>query len=218
MNNYIDDATQKKIIAQNLNYYISINNCLQKDVATKIGIKPATFSTYCTGTALPPLTTLSRIANFFQIELSDLVNVRNNKKSGNKPEFDGIKIPVLGYVAAGVPILEMQDILDYILLPEQTARSGDYFGLKIKGNSMEPRICDGDVVIVRSQPDIESGDIAIVSVSGEFGTCKRVKKTDSGIYLIGLNPSFDPVFYTNKEVSAMPVTILGKVVELRAKL
>ena len=82
---------------------------------------------------------------------------------------------------------------------------------------MEPRMTTGDVVIVRSQPTAETGDIAIVMIEGENATCKKIKKTPDGIMLISLNPDYEPMFYTNKEIEQLHITILGKVVELRAK-
>lgn len=127
------------------------------------------------------------------------------------------KIPVFGMVAAGIPISAIEDIIDYEEIDEQTANSGEYFALKIKGDSMEPRMTSGDVVIVRSQSTIESGDIAIVLINGEEATCKKIKQTPEGIMLISLNPAYEPMFYSKKQIKELPVRILGKVVELRAK-
>lgn len=76
---------------------------------------------------------------------------------------------------------------------------------------------DGDIVIVRKQDDIESGDLAIVSINGEDATCKRLKKYRDGIELIALNPAYGTRFFTNEQIESEPVTIIGKVVELRAK-
>ena len=97
------------------------------------------------------------------------------------------------------------------------ARTGEFFGLKIKGHSMEPRICDGDVVIVRQQSDVEDGDIAIVLVNGDEGTCKRIKRYQDSLALLPLNPTYEPMVYTKKQVADLPVKIIGKVVELRGK-
>lgn len=126
-------------------------------------------------------------------------------------------IPVLGKVAAGIPIEAIEDILDYEEISADLAKKGEYFALQIAGDSMEPRINKGDVVIVRNQPDIESGEIAIVKVDGEDATCKRVVKYESGLSLVSLNPAYEPKFYTNEEIAKLPVAIIGKVVELRAK-
>ena len=67
------------------------------------------------------------------------------------------KIPVLGRVAAGIPINAITEIIDTEEISEELAKTGDFFALKIKGDSMEPRIVDGDVVIVKQQEDAENG-------------------------------------------------------------
>ena len=82
---------------------------------------------------------------------------------------------------------------------------------------MEPRISEGDVVIVRQQNDVESGDVAIVLVNGDDATCKRVVKHEHGLTLISFNPMHPPKFYTEQEVEQLPVQIIGRVMELRAK-
>lgn len=129
-----------------------------------------------------------------------------------------IRIPVLGYVAAGIPISAIEDIIDYEeLAPDMVKDGAEYFALQIKGQSMEPRISHGDVVIVRKQPDVDSGQIAIVCVNGDEATCKKIMKQDSGILLLPLNPAFAPTFYSNEDIENIPITILGRVVELRAK-
>lgn len=128
-----------------------------------------------------------------------------------------VRIPVLGKVAAGIPIEAVEDILDYEEISADMAAKGDYFALQIQGNSMEPRICPNDVVIVRCQPDVENGEIAVVLVNSENATCKKIVKQPNGISLVSLNPAYPPMFYTNEEIASLPVTILGKMVELRGK-
>lgn len=129
----------------------------------------------------------------------------------------GVVIPVLGRVAAGIPIEAIEEIIDTEEITEEMAASGTHFGLKIRGDSMEPRICEGDVVIVRQQDDAESGDIVIATVNGADATCKRLRKYRDGIELISNNPAYKPMFYSNEEIEQKPVRILGKVVELRGK-
>lgn len=129
----------------------------------------------------------------------------------------GIKIPVLGIIPAGVPIEAIEDIIDYEEIPQEMARNGEYFGLKVKGDSMSPRILNGDVVIVRKQDDCESGDVCVVMVNGFDATLKQVKKDFNGITLVPFNQEYKPMFYSNKDIAELPVRILGKVVELRGK-
>ena len=80
---------------------------------------------------------------------------------------------------------------------------------------MNPEMREGDVVIVRYQSTVESGDIAIVAINGDTATCKKVKFVDDGLYLISYNPEYQPMFFSNKEIASLPITFLGKVVEVR---
>lgn len=148
-------------------------------------------------------------------QITDEVNFYENLDQSKK----GVQIPVLGTVAAGIPISAHEDILDYEEISTDLANKGIYFGLKIKGSSMEPTLYDGDTVIVRQQDDIENGEIGIVLINGDEATTKEIKKTKEGITLIGHNVAvFSPKFFTNQEIIDLPVRIIGKVIELRRKL
>ena len=133
------------------------------------------------------------------------------------PKKKGVKIPVLGRVAAGVPIEMIEDVLDYEEITEDMAKHGEYFALKIKGDSMTPRIWNSDVVIVRQQDDAENGDIVIATINGDDAVCKRLQKYNDGIALISLNPQYEPIYFKRDEIDEKPVRIIGKVVELRGK-
>ena len=116
-------------------------------------------------------------------------------------------IPVLGDVAAGVPILAQQDIIGYEDIPADMAKTGEYFGLKIKGDSMEPKIHDNDIVIVKSMSDAENNDIVIAMINNE-ATCKRLHKYSNSVVLTAINPDYKPIEVTPDE----NIQILGKVV------
>lgn len=139
----------------------------------------------------------------------------------DKPEVKivkkAIRVPVLGNVAAGIPIEAIENVIDYEEISEELAHTGDFFALKIKGDSMKPRICNGDVVIVRKQNYAESGDLVIVLVNGDSATCKKLAKYPSGIRLIPFNQAYEPLFYSNEEIENKPVRIIGRVVENRQK-
>jgi repressor LexA len=152
------------------------------------------------------------MADYFHIEKSDLVEARNLSK-----KTQARRIPVLGRVAAGVPLEMVEEVIDWEEVSEAVAASGAIFALQIHGSSMEPRILDGDVVIIPQQDDAESGDVVIASVNGDDATCKRLRKYKEGIELIPLNPSFAPMFFSNQDIAEKPVRILGKVIELRGK-
>lgn len=129
------------------------------------------------------------------------------------------RIPVVGRVAAGQPILAQEEIIDYEYIDERLHKGGDqYFGLVVKGASMEPTIHDGDTIIVRVQESVESGQIAVVLVDGEDATVKEVKETDTGLTLIGHNVAvYAPHFYSREEVEKLPVRIIGRVVQSISK-
>ena len=137
--------------------------------------------------------------------------------SVNASEPKSVRIPVLGRIAAGIPLEMIEDIVDWEEVDAETAKQGEIFALQIKGNSMEPRIVDGDVVILHRQEDAESGDIVIATVNGNEATCKRLRKYKDGIELIPNNPAYAPMFFTNQEIINKPVNIIGKVIELRGK-
>lgn len=163
----------------------------------------------------PSVSTLQLIATATNTPLEDLLPSTKTVS----PTGRGVRIPVLGRVVAGIPIEAVEEILDYEEITPELAATGEFFALKIRGHSMEPRMMEGDVVIVRRQDDVDSGDVAIVLVNGDEATVKRVKKQPEGITLIATNTSvYEPHFYSNKEIAELPVRILGRVVELRGKL
>ena len=134
-----------------------------------------------------------------------------------KESNQGIKVPVLGAVPAGIPITAIEDIIDYEEIPQSWSNQGDFFGLRIKGNSMYPKLENGDIVIVKKQSTADNGDVVIAMVNGDDATCKRYKRMDAGIMLTSDNSEYSPMFYTNEQVQSLPVTIIGKVVESRKK-
>ena len=143
------------------------------------------------------------------------------KRTNDKPEtVPQRKIPLLGKVAAGVPIYADDHVEGYEFIDSKYIDDGfEYFALRVAGHSMEPTIKDGDIVIVRQQDTVDSGQIAIVLVGGEDATAKKVSVDKSGITLVGHNLAvYTPQFYTNAQVFDLPVTIIGLVIEVRHKL
>lgn len=185
----------------------------QADLAKDINVSQAALSGYETGKYEADINTYRRIADYFDVTLDYLLG----GVSGRKKHGEYIRIPVLGRVAAGIPIDAIEEVIDWEDISVDEVGNGEYFGLQIKGQSMEPKISDGDVVIVRRQPDVDSGDIAVVLVNGNDATVKRIKKSPQGVTLIPSNPAYEPMYYSNEEIESLPVTILGRVVELRAK-
>lgn len=165
-----------------------------------------------TGYQVPVIYTISCLAKIFNVSIDYL-----NGIGARNPERKGYAVPVLGYVRAGIPIEAVEDILDYEEISQELANTGEFFALKIKGDSMEPKISEGDVVIVRRQEQVENGELAVVLVNGNDATVKRFYKNDSGITLISTNPAYPPFLYSKQEAAELPISVVGKVVELRAK-
>ena len=192
----------------------------QRELANFLKVAPSTISMYESGQREPNFEVLESLADFFNVDLNYLLG-KSNKTTKlmleNEQPPQGLQIPVLGTVAAGIPISAVEDILDYEEVPQSWENQGEFFALKIKGDSMEPRMESGDVVIVKQQSDANSGDTVIVLVNGDDATCKKLQKTDNGIMLVSTNPKYPPMFYSNDEIVTKPVVILGKVVELRQK-
>lgn len=189
----------------------------QFNFAKAFGVAQSTVGGWESGAREPKLDTMQKLAEFFHVTTDYLLSGEDASPSKERIKKKGIKIPVLGRVRAGFPVFATEEILDYEEITQEMAATGEYFALQVKGNSMEPRFVEGDVVIVRQQPDVESGEIAIILVDGEDSTIKRVSKHKDGITLIPLNPSYPPIFYSNREIAELPIQILGKVVELRGK-
>lgn len=169
----------------------------------------------------PTLTTLKKIAAGMNTDVDSLLKMMDSTQKINLIDDtvlpSGIEIPVLGRVAAGIPITATEHIIDTEEISQAMAADGEYFALQIKGDSMEPKISNGDVVIVRKQSDADDGDLVIALVNGDDAVCKRLKKYEEGIALLSNNPAYNPMYFSNKDIVEKPVSIIGKVKELRAK-
>lgn len=159
----------------------------------------------------------------FRSEQDALIQKWNEQMSTDLPNEvrrieAGIRIPVLGSVPCGIPLEAIEEECDWEEISELMSRQGTFFGLKVKGDSMCPRICEGDVLIVKQTPEAESGDIVVAKVNGEDACCKRYIRHTDGIVLQSFNPLYDPMYFSAAEIEQKPVKIIGVVVEVRAKL
>ncbi len=212
------DEEQKIIFSKNLIRLLQEHNKTQKEVAEAINVSPQTFNTWVKGIALPRMGKVQLLADYFHILKSDLIERKISDDNIKKSSLSkAVQIKVLGRVAAGIPLEAIEDVIDTEEIPQSLAKTGEFFGLQIHGDSMEPRMCEEDVVIVRQQDDAESGDIVIAMVNGHDATCKRLMKYAGGISLLSFNPIYEPMVFSNEEIEKKPVRIIGKVVENRQK-
>lgn len=198
-----------------------INGFSQAALAKKIGVSKSSVNMYERNEREPGFETLEAIADTFNVDLDYLLGKSDVKNRYPITDFinslSPVQLPVFGSVPAGIPIEAIQDILDYEEISGELARTGEFLALRIKGESMEPRIREGDVVIIRRQEQVENGEVALIMVNGNDATVKKFYKTDAGVTLIGTNPTFTPLTFTPEQVEQLPVRVIGKVVELRAK-
>lgn len=187
----------------------------QAELGRQLKISPSAIGMYEQGRRTPDIPILKKMSAFFDVSIDYLLG-NSIAKEANQKVGRGVRIPVLGRVVAGIPIEAVEEILDYEEITPELAATGEFFALQVRGDSMLPKLEEGDVVIVKKQEDVETGDIAIVLVNGDEATIKQIKKVDGGIMLYGFNPDvYEPHFYSNQQIEELPVRILGKVIESR---
>lgn len=190
-------------------------------VAKGAGVSQTLLSNWKQGKSVPTGKSLQKIAAFLNVSVDYLMTGKASETTPVRTASSGrryVSVPILAYVAAGIPIEAVTDILDYEEIPDELARGGEYFGLRIKGDSMEPEIMNGDYIIVRKQEDAENGETVVVLINGNEGTCKKIQKGRNSLVLVSNNQEYAPMIYTREEVENLPVRIAGKVVEIRRKL
>jgi repressor LexA len=121
-----------------------------------------------------------------------------------------VEVPVVGRIAAGQPLLAAEHVEDTLPLPRSWVHGEEVFLLRVTGDSMAPLLLPGDLVMVKVQPRVGRGEIAVVLVNDE-ATLKRVFEEAGGLVLKGDNPEFPPLRFAPGEAAEM-VQILGKVV------
>lgn len=208
------------LTAKRLSLALSKINMIPQELSNASGVNKSSISQYLNGSHSPSNISsekMSKILNVNPLWLMGFDVPMRNIDNTNTNQINAKTINVLGRVATGIPFNANTEIIDIEEISEEMAKTGEYFGLKIRDDSMEPRICDGDVVIVRQQDDAESGDIVIAMVNGDDATCKRLVKYASSIALVSLNTKYEPIMFTNEEIMSKPVRVIGKVIELRGK-
>lgn len=175
----------------------------QVDLARTTGLTESQISSWSNGRYRPNAEAMAKIAKALGVSVDYLLG-KEDPPAADPPKTH--EVPVLGKVAAGVPISAQVDIIGTIWTDKEC------FALKIKGDSMSPRIMDGDIVLVKKQESAEDGDLVIAEIDGE-ATCKVLKRSHGSVMLVPFNAAFAPFVFTGQE--AEDLRILGKVVESR---
>jgi repressor LexA len=167
----------------------------QKELALTLGVSQPTISDWEANKKDPSGDRLKRLADYFGVD--ELVILGKGVVDLNSPtqqldDFIALGrsvLPIIGDIACGEPILAEQNIEGYADLPEGVHAD---FALRCKGDSMTPTFLNGDLVLIRRQPEVENGQIAAVSIGGE-ATLKHVYMRESGLMLVADNPSYEPI-------------------------
>lgn len=213
------DGVKMPVFKDMLRQLRTRENLSQSELADKLGVAKSTISMYEVGRREPDFITLEAIADFFNVDMNYLLGKpgSENQKYYSKSNT----IHIFSRITAKTLQNDVGDIVDAIddleEISDILSSDGEYFGLKISNDSMEPRISEGDIVIARRQSDAEDGDLVIATVNGDNAMCKRLKKYSDGIALLSSNPRYEPLYFSRKEVEEKPVRIIGKVKELRAR-
>lgn len=179
----------------------------------------------------PSIETLKLLATAMNMDLEFLLKQLNSnqeiylsedeyKKQFQKKDdnSNSAVVFIYGSIPAGIPVECIEDIIDTEEIDGNMLRGGkQYFGLKVKGNSMEPDYLDGDTLILEKADDCENGNDCVVMVNGNDGTFKRVFKNENGIILQPLNPEYAPIVFNNEQIENLPVRVIGIVEEIRRK-
>ena len=122
-------------------------NLTLKEIAEYVGVSEATVSRWESGNiANMRRDRIAALAQILKVSPIDIMGVTDDNYDES---IKSVQIPVLGYVKAGIPMTAVENIIDYEEISQEQARTGEFFGLKIKGDSMEPKMSDGDVIIVK---------------------------------------------------------------------
>lgn len=199
---------QCRIFSTNLNRLLNETHKSQIEVASAIGISQQTFNTWTRGIAFPRMDKVQLLADFFGVGKDYLIE--RQELSDPIPRVSKY-IYLLGRVAAGSPIFAEENIAGELDVPVEWAKKDEYYGLKVKGNSMEPKISNGDIVIIHNQEDAESGEIVIATINGDDAVCKRLMKYGETILLRSFNSEYDDIDVTANQ----DFKIWGKVLEVR---
>ena len=202
----------RKIFVHNLRNLMDKKGKKQSDVIRELKIPEATFRSWYNGEKYPRIDKQQMLADYFNVPRSRLTELEGNLL---ERVASLVRIPVLGIITCGDPILADENIDDYREEIGETLPTGNLFYLKTKGDSMAPTIPEGSYVLIREQATVENGEIAAVLVNGdEEATLKRVKRQGDIVMLVADNPQYPPYVITEDN----PARVIGKALKFSKDL
>ena len=215
---------------------MNIRNIKASELSEKAHIPKSAISQYLSGLYEAKQKSIFKLANVLDVSEAWLMgldvpmerNFDKNITGLDQKSNNSAVVFVYGTIPAGVPMECIEDIIDTEEISADMLKGNkQYFGLKIKGDSMFPDYLDGDTIILEKVEDCESGQDCVVMVNGNDGTFKKVIKNEENqtIRLQPINtqldekgnPLYEPITFTKEDIEKLPVRIIGRVVELRRK-
>lgn len=189
-------------------------NISQSELSRRLGVSRSAVSKWISNSTTPDIVVADSIAQALNISIEDLLSdsfVEDMRHVGGNTAY----IPVIGEIACGSPIMAVQNVERYKEVLKDGLPEGELFYLVARGSSMEPRIFDGDDVLIRVQPDVEDGQIAAVQVENDSrATLKKVQHAGNNVLLVPLNPAY-PTIILNAE---NPGRIIGRAIRIEGNL
>lgn len=207
----LTEEEQRRVTSSNLKRLLKEKNVSAAEVGRQLHVSESTARSWFSGARYPRLKQLQALADYFNVTRSEIegTGTKPNNLIPDNIETEVVKIPIIGKIACGKPIMSEENIIGYEEEPASTAGNGECFYLQTEGDSMVPTVPVGARVKIRIQPDVESGEIAAVNINGEL-TLKRVKKSGDSIMLIPDNRQYDPIILHRDDYNR----IIGKAIKV----
>lgn len=211
----------------------------QVELSNMLGITQSSYSRYEAGLRDIPTDILTKLVDIFGVTADEILGLNNDQQAPGwkvvqdpaDPRFpprlfpteplpdldrETALIPILGSVRAGYDNFAEENLEGYMTIDERLkAMHPEAYVLTVKGDSMEPEIKHGDIVICAPDVEIRNDDVAIICVNGDIGTVKRVRFEGGGLTLVPANPHYRKLHYSAEDVESYPVAVQSKVIEVR---
>lgn len=203
----------KQVLAKNLSYYMEKKSVDRHKLCEDLNFKYSTVCEWLSAKKYPRIDSIEKLANYFGVAKSDIIEGKEASNIGGVVSRGGsiYSIPVFETVSAGFGAYASNEVVDYIpVLIKNPYDVKSTIAIKVKGDSMYPKIEDGDVIIVRKQTSVDNGDIAVLLLDGEEGLVKKVMYGKDWIELVSVNPEYKTRRFEKEEV--LRLRVVGKVV------
>lgn len=201
------DIEARKILAQNLQYYLDKKGIDRNELCTALNLKYSTVSEWFQGNKYPRIDKIEMLANYFGVKKSDLIEkpIESNISSV-LPQENIRMIPVYDSVSAGFGSYADSTVKEYMpLYIESDEEAENTMCINVEGDSMYPKIEDGDTIQVLRQSTCDNGDIAVILIDREEGVVKKVQFDENSTTLISFNPKYSPRVFVGEEQNRLMI-------------